>query len=119
MTRRDAALKAYYEWMPIREPGQRQASDGASALSPLTQAYRSFNFGDVLSLRMLETRLTARDEQLTYPDAAAVQARIDAILADPAELADYAAKLGLTQPNDPPPSRLSAPLWHRLSPRSW
>jgi phosphodiesterase/alkaline phosphatase D-like protein len=36
LARRDAALQAYYEWLPIREPGQRQASDGATALSPLT-----------------------------------------------------------------------------------
>lgn len=101
IARRDAALQAYYEWLPIREPGQRQASDGATALSPLTQAYRSFNFGDVLSLHMLETRLTARDEQLAYPAPAAVQARIGAILADPAQVAAYAAQLGLTPPTGP------------------
>ena len=101
IARRDAALKAYYEWLPIREPGQRQASDDATALSPLTQAYRSFNFGDVLSLHMLETRLSARDEQLAYPDAAAVQARIGAILTDSALVAAYAAQLGLTAPTDP------------------
>ena len=101
LARRDAALQAYYEWLPIREPGQRQASDGATPLSPLTQAYRSFNFGDVLSLHMLETRLTARDEQLAYPAPAAVQARIGAILADPAQVAAYAAQLGLTPPADP------------------
>ena len=99
--RRDAALKAYYEWLPIRDPGQRQASDGATALSPLTQGYRSFSFGDVLALHVLETRLTARDEQLGYPDAAAVQARVGAILADPAQVAAYAAQLGLTPPVDP------------------
>jgi phosphodiesterase/alkaline phosphatase D-like protein len=98
ITRRDAALKAYYEWIPIREPDQRQPSDGASPLAPLTQAYRSFNFGDVLSLHMLETRLTARDEQLAYPDAAAVQARIGAILADPAQVASYATKAGIAPP---------------------
>lgn len=101
IARRDAALQAYYEWLPIREPAQRQASDGATALSPLTQAYRSFNFGDVLSLHMLETRLTARDEQLAYPAPAAVQARIGAILADPAQVAAYAVQLSLTPPTDP------------------
>ncbi len=99
--RRDAALKAYYEWLPIREPDLRQASDGATALSPLTQGYRSFNFGDVLALHMLETRLTARDEQLAYPDAAAVQARIGVILADPALVAAYATQLSLTVPSSP------------------
>ena len=98
IARRDAALKAYYEWIPIREPGQRQPSDGATASSPLTQGYRSFSFGDVLALHMLETRLTARDEQLKYPDAAVVQARIGAILADPVELASYANKAGIALP---------------------
>ena len=98
IARRDAALKAYHEWLPIRDPDQRQASDGATALSPLTQGYRSFNFGEVLSLHVLETRLTARDEQLEYPDAAAVQARIGAILTNPTELLAYAGKLGLTPP---------------------
>jgi phosphodiesterase/alkaline phosphatase D-like protein len=99
--RRDAALQAYYEWLPIRDPGQRQASDGATTLTPLSQGYRSFNFGDVLALHILETRLTARDEQLAYPDAAAVQARIGAILADPVQVAAYAAQLGLSPPADP------------------
>jgi predicted extracellular nuclease/phosphodiesterase/alkaline phosphatase D-like protein len=101
IARRDAALKAYHEWLPIRDPDQRQASDGATALSPLSQGYRSFNFGEVLSLHVLETRLTARDEQLEYPDAAAVQARIGAILTNPTELLAYAGKLGLTPPTTP------------------
>ena len=98
IARRDAALKAYYEWIPIREPGQRQLSDGATASSPLTQGYRSFSFGEVLALHMLETRLTARDEQLQYPDAAVVQARIGAILADPAQVASYATQAGIAPP---------------------
>ena len=98
IARRDAALKAYYEWIPIREPGQRQLSDGATASSPLTHGYRSFSFGEVLALHMLETRLTARDEQLQYPDAAVVQARIGAILADPAQVASYATQAGIAPP---------------------
>jgi predicted extracellular nuclease/phosphodiesterase/alkaline phosphatase D-like protein len=96
--RRDAALRAYYEWLPIRDPDQRQPSDGASALSPLTQAYRSFNFGDVLDLYILETRLTARDQQLSYPDSSAVKSRIGAILADPVQTVAYATRIGLTPP---------------------
>ncbi len=51
--RKAAAIKAYYEWMPIREP-----LGGGFAIN------RSFDFGDVASLFMLETRLTARDHQL-------------------------------------------------------
>ena len=54
--RKAAAIKAYYEWMPIREP-----EGGGFAIN------RSFDFGDLASLFMLETRLTARDHQL-YPD---------------------------------------------------
>jgi phosphodiesterase/alkaline phosphatase D-like protein len=100
LLRRDSALKAYHEWLPIREPELRQASDGATALSPLTQGYRSFSFGDVLALHILETRLTARDQQLSYPNAAAVQARIGAILAEPTQLGAYAGRLGLTPPAD-------------------
>lgn len=55
--RKAAALKAYYEWMPIREPS-------AGALPEA--AWRGFQFGDVATLLMVETRLTARTEQLTY-----------------------------------------------------
>ena len=55
--RKAAALKAYYEWMPIRE-----AAPGA-----LKEAiHRSFHFGDLASLMMVETRLTGRTEPLDY-----------------------------------------------------
>ncbi len=55
--RKTAALRAYYEWMPIREnPKGREA------------AYRSFSFGNLVSLHMLETRLVARDKELDYRD---------------------------------------------------
>ena len=47
-----AALQAYHEWMPIRTP---DAGD-------LKRVYRSFDFGDLLSLHMLETRLLGREE---------------------------------------------------------
>lgn len=53
-TRRDTALEAYYNWMPIREASGPEAS--------LLEGYRSFDFGDLLSLHMLETRLLGRDE---------------------------------------------------------
>lgn len=55
--RKAAALRAYYEWMPIREPQ-------AGALQEAIQ--RSFHFGDLASLIMLETRLQGRARQLTY-----------------------------------------------------
>ncbi len=74
--RKAAALKAYYEWMPIREPA-------AGALPEAS--WRGFQFGDVATLLMTETRLTARSEQLDYatdlpmaggkPDVAAFSAK--------------------------------------------
>jgi alkaline phosphatase D len=54
--RKANALKAYYEWMPIRDPG--------GALPEA--AWRDFQFGDVASLLMTETRLSARTLQLDY-----------------------------------------------------
>ena len=54
--RRSAALQAYYEWLPIRQP------DPANPL----RIYRSFDFGNLMSLHMLDTRLIGRDLQLDY-----------------------------------------------------
>jgi alkaline phosphatase D len=53
--RKQAALRAYYEWMPIREPKVgRVRSD----------IYRNFRFGDLMNLTCVETRLTARAEPI-------------------------------------------------------
>jgi alkaline phosphatase D len=49
--RRIAALTAYHEWMPIRDLDS----------TDLTRIFRSFRFGDLCDLMMLETR-TKRDE---------------------------------------------------------
>ena len=51
-----AAVQAYFEWMPIR--GAADAGD--------TKIFRRFDYGDLLSLHMLDTRLYGRDAQ---PDA--------------------------------------------------
>ncbi|MEB3350255.1 MAG: ExeM/NucH family extracellular endonuclease, partial [Cyanobacteriota bacterium] len=96
-TRRDAALRAYYEWLPIREPERRRGSDAGSATTPLTQGYRSFDFSDVLSLHVLETRLTARDRQLDYADGP-VQQVLATAYGDPSRQMIGAAQLAwLTQ----------------------
>ena len=58
-TRKSAGLKAYYEWMPVRDP----APGGL-----LESSWRSFRFGDLASLMMVETRLAARGEPLDYND---------------------------------------------------
>lgn len=56
-TRRDASLQAYYEWMPIREPepGMTRA-----------EFWRTYSFGDLATMITLETRHTARGEQVDY-----------------------------------------------------
>jgi alkaline phosphatase D len=55
--RKAAALKAYYEWMPIRDPVPGGAFEAIN---------RSFQFGDLATLIMLETRLLARTQPLDY-----------------------------------------------------
>lgn len=56
--RRKVAVQAYYEWLPIRPPKGEQH----------LEIYRSFDFGDLLSLHMLDTRIIARDKQLNLTD---------------------------------------------------
>lgn len=53
--RRQAALQAYLEWMPVRE-----APDGA----PQEQRYKTVRFGNLAALHLLETRLSARDRPI-------------------------------------------------------
>ncbi|HHK74382.1 MAG TPA: alkaline phosphatase, partial [Rhizobiales bacterium] len=55
--RRAAAMQAYYEWMPVRDPVPGR---------PREALYRAFEFGDLFSLDVLETRLTARSRQIDY-----------------------------------------------------
>lgn len=76
-SRKAAAIRAFYEWMPIREP--------APGADPF-QAWRSFAFGDLARLIMLETRLTGRDRQLSFNRGEATPETIQtfqAALADP------------------------------------
>lgn len=56
-TRRAASVQAYYEWMPIREP-----EAGKSRL----EFWRTYVFGDLATLVTLETRHTARSQQVDY-----------------------------------------------------
>ncbi len=58
--RKRAAVKAYFEWMPIR----RVDPDDEIRI------YRHFEFGQLLSLMMLDTRLIGRSEQVSLPSKA-------------------------------------------------
>lgn len=53
--RRRAALQAYYEWMPVREPDMAPEA-----------FFRSFSYGDLLTVAALETRLMARAKDFEY-----------------------------------------------------
>ncbi len=54
--RKQRALQAYYEWLPIRPVVE----------SNLEISYRDFQFGNLVNLLMLDTRIVGRDEQLDY-----------------------------------------------------
>jgi alkaline phosphatase D len=55
--RKAAALQAYYEWLPLRDPAPGRAFEAIN---------RSFEWGDLATIAMLETRLLARSKQLDY-----------------------------------------------------
>lgn len=56
--RKAAALQAYFEWLPIRP-----WSEGNNE-----EIYRSFSFGDLVDLHMMDTRVLARNKPLDYAD---------------------------------------------------
>ncbi len=69
--RRNAAIQAYFEWMPIREDRQ--------ALSPLI--YRTLKLGDLADLVMLDTRLVGRDLQAaSREDVASIESPTRSLL---------------------------------------
>ncbi len=77
-TREAASLKAFYDWTPTREPAVDQ---------PRSAFWRRFDFGDLASLTMIETRLSGRSKQITFdefpvsvdadPDDPEVQAKLE------------------------------------------
>ena len=62
--RRDAAVQAFFEWMPIRED--------APAMGP--RIYRTLRFGNLADLMLLDTRLVGRDQQTTRSQVDRVEA---------------------------------------------
>jgi alkaline phosphatase D len=56
--RKEAALQAYFEWLPIRPWSEGNHEE----------IYRSFNYGNLVDLHMLDTRVLGRDKQLEYGD---------------------------------------------------
>lgn len=52
--RKSAAIQAYFEWLPVRKPDPNDPE----------RIYRKLNYGDLVDLYMLDTRLEDRDEQV-------------------------------------------------------
>jgi alkaline phosphatase D len=61
--RRAAATQAYYEWMPVRQASA--TIDG--------KIYRSFRFGDLATLVMLDTRIIGRDREVARDNTTEIE----------------------------------------------
>ncbi|MEH6410159.1 MAG: alkaline phosphatase D family protein [Hyphomonas sp.] len=72
--RKQAALQAYFEWMPMRNPA---SGDITSAV------WRSFSFGDVATVYATETRLTGRSQTIGWSE-------VISATEDPSEIAAQA-----------------------------
>ena len=57
--RREASIRAYYEWMPIRDPGPGKDPRAF---------WRVYRFGELATLVTLETRHTGRSRQIDYAE---------------------------------------------------
>lgn len=57
--RRNNAIQAYYEWMPVRDP---------QIDMDRKQFWRAYQFGDLATLVTLESRHTGRSQQINYAD---------------------------------------------------
>lgn len=65
VARKIAAVNAFYNWLPIREPAGGTRIDAAGNPAPI---YRRFDFGNLARLAMLDTRLVGRDAQFETAD---------------------------------------------------
>ncbi|SEJ75056.1 alkaline phosphatase D [Sphingomonas sp. OV641] len=71
--RKAAAMQAYFEWMPIRDP---------KAGKPWEAINRSFEFGDLATLAMVETRLLARSRQAEVKGGTPGKEQFAAVMAE-------------------------------------
>lgn len=55
--RKQAAVQAYLEWMPVRDPEAGRVRESI---------YRKFDFGDVATVMCLESRLTGRSDEISW-----------------------------------------------------
>lgn len=86
-----AASKAYFDWMPIRRPDNS------------VRLYRSFDWGDLARIVMLDTRYIGRDRQIDYRTTLAPQ-----LAQGGADAAALAAEFRRTILDDPNRSMMGA-----------
>ena len=87
--RRAAAVQAWHEWLPVRAPDAKD----------LLKIYRSFDFGGLAAMHMLETRLIGRDKQISFAELLnpATASTAMATLASPTRSMMGAQQLGWLQ----------------------
>jgi len=79
--RKAAARRAWFEWLPIRDPFHRR--------SHASRIFRRFRFGDLVQLDMLDTRLFGRERQVP----ALVDGVSQELLVSPQELFAYLGEI--------------------------
>ncbi|MDV2483215.1 alkaline phosphatase D family protein [Acinetobacter towneri] len=84
--RKIAALQAYFEWMPIRPVAENDHLN----------IYRQFDFGGLVNLMMLDTRILARHKQLDYANYM-TEAGIDAAKFQADLFSDQRTLMGVVQ----------------------
>lgn len=89
--RKLAAVRAYFEWQPVREPEPGQIT---------TAVWRTFVFGNVASVHAIETRLTGRSPSISWFDVLAGAETPDETL--------ERATVTMTEVNDPSRTMLGA-----------
>lgn len=94
--RKASALQAYYEWLPLRNPIAGKAFEAIN---------RSFEWGELATIAMLETRHLARSQQLDYSKDIA-PAAFDVATGVPVKITDPARLATLTPTNLPPTVKL-------------
>lgn len=76
-TRKQVAVQAYFEWMPVREPVAGMAREAF---------YRKVDFGDLATLFMLESRLLGRSEEISWFDELSMDMSMPDLLAKVGEV---------------------------------
>lgn len=82
--RKAAAQRAWFEWLPVRDPHHLRARSG--------RIFRRFRFGELVQLDMLDTRVFGREQQVP----ALVDGITQQLLVDPEALFGYLKEISRT-----------------------